>query len=290
MAGLKLVLPTSFTDKSLPVLREDPILPANGALLLADASTNTATSVPSKLKNLAGAQAATLLKTTDDSVLDFEYARLGSFTNDQVATYRTPKKGIQGIVSREKPLASGAGLAYQIPRAILDHLVDNPKRSYFYSVWSRPVNVQTPPQNGPIGVGHRESTSYHMFVYKMGILPNTSPVKKSIPGPMTNSPGVPRLDSLVVNTFTTGTSDPANPPAKADMVGNVGWGRTNLMNSFAATTDFSFVFYRVYIEDLTASGRSFETVSAIDEQLYTAAFAPGGKFAGDTVRAITTLP
>lgn len=34
--GLKTVIPVSFTDTSLPVLRDDPVLPAQGALMLLD--------------------------------------------------------------------------------------------------------------------------------------------------------------------------------------------------------------------------------------------------------------
>jgi hypothetical protein len=42
------------------------------------------------------------------------------------------------------------------------------------------------------------------------------------------------------------------------------------------------VLYRAYIEDLTVSGRTYAQVQALDYALWQAAFAPGGRYAGDT--------
>lgn len=52
----------------------------------------------------------------------------------------------------------------------------------------------------------------------------------------------------------------------------------------------SRIIYRARIEDLTVSGRTYEEVEAIDFALYTAAFAVGGKFYGDTYTDPTTFP
>jgi hypothetical protein len=291
MSGLNLVLPSSFTDTSLPILLDDPILPVNGALLLADVFTDASAGVPTKLKNIAAPQASTLLNTSE-AALDFEYQVLGSITDAQVMTYRTPKRGVQGIVSRvnQNP-TQNTGKTYNIPQAILNYLVDHPTNSIFYSVWSLPVNAPTPPQNGPLGVGHKETTSYHTFVFKTGTYPNNKPNSYFKPTSNLNgSIGLPRIDSLEVRSFNNGTTTVVAPPAKSSMKGTVGWGRVNEMNAFSLSTDFSFVFYRLYIEDLTVSGRDFATVSAIDQALHTAAFGAGGKFAADTYKPITDLP
>ena len=44
----------------------------------------------------------------------------------------------------------------------------------------------------------------------------------------------------------------------------------------------SVIYYRIYIEDLELSGRTFEEVSAIDQAEFQKAFAVGGRFHGDT--------
>lgn len=44
----------------------------------------------------------------------------------------------------------------------------------------------------------------------------------------------------------------------------------------------SVIYYRIYIEDLELSGRTFEEVAAIDQAEFNKAFAVGGRFYGDT--------
>lgn len=56
-------------------------------------------------------------------------------------------------------------------------------------------------------------------------------------------------------------------------------GRAALVASAGAP---SFALYRLYIEDMTVSGRDYAEVEAIDLAAYTREFAAGGKFYGDT--------
>lgn len=51
----------------------------------------------------------------------------------------------------------------------------------------------------------------------------------------------------------------------------------------------SYIVYRVYIEDLSLSGRTFEQVKAIDDAEHAKAFAAGGRFYGDTWSNPTTI-
>lgn len=53
----------------------------------------------------------------------------------------------------------------------------------------------------------------------------------------------------------------------------------------------SYIVYRVYIEDLNLSGRTFEEVKAIDDAEHAKAFANGGRFYDDTWSdPVTSLP
>ncbi|RQS00227.1 hypothetical protein DIE02_27720 [Burkholderia sp. Bp8991] len=58
----------------------------------------------------------------------------------------------------------------------------------------------------------------------------------------------------------------------------------------ARNVDFSAILYRVFLEDLTVSGRTFAAVSALDQSLYNAAFTSGGRYNGDTYTSPSTLP
>lgn len=53
----------------------------------------------------------------------------------------------------------------------------------------------------------------------------------------------------------------------------------------------SRIIYRIYVEDLTISGRTYAEVSALDRALFTEAFSVGGVFYGDTWSdPVTTNP
>lgn len=58
---------------------------------------------------------------------------------------------------------------------------------------------------------------------------------------------------------------------------------TGGLEPFAASNGHpSYILYRIYIEDLAKSGRTYEQVKAIDEAEFAKAFGVGGKFYGDT--------
>lgn len=67
--------------------------------------------------------------------------------------------------------------------------------------------------------------------------------------------------NLVMNIFTAGNSD--------------AW------RGFNENASHSGILYRLYIEDLTVSGRTYEEVSALDEALYDQAFSAGGVYSSD---------
>ncbi|WP_171495393.1 hypothetical protein, partial [Acinetobacter soli] len=63
----------------------------------------------------------------------------------------------------------------------------------------------------------------------------------------------------------------------------IGNGRLSPYNQAQILNDVpSLIIYRIYIEDLNASGRTFAEVKAIDDAEFEKAFAVGGRFYGDT--------
>lgn len=59
--------------------------------------------------------------------------------------------------------------------------------------------------------------------------------------------------------------------------------------SQALNSSPSYVLYRVYIEDLSLSGRTYEQVKSIDDAEHAKAFGIGGRFHGDTWSNPATL-
>ena len=77
------------------------------------------------------------------------------------------------------------------------------------------------------------------------------------------------------------TSVPTSAQSMRIGAGIIGpWSGTIASNQ-ALNASPCFVLYRIYIEDLDLSGRTYEQVKAIDEAEFAKAFAAGGKFYGD---------
>lgn len=75
-------------------------------------------------------------------------------------------------------------------------------------------------------------------------------------------------------------------------VGNTGVNNTYMSGAATAKTRWpSWVIYRVYVEDLTVSGRSYQQVHDIDYALYQKhVLTEGGRYYGDTCTDPLTLP
>lgn len=59
---------------------------------------------------------------------------------------------------------------------------------------------------------------------------------------------------------------------------------------FEVNKQSSNCLYRLYMEDLTVAGRTFAEAQAEDKAAFDVAFGAGGKFEGDTLTAVGTLP
>lgn len=69
-----------------------------------------------------------------------------------------------------------------------------------------------------------------------------------------------------------------------------GWDVPN-SSALAKNKSPSQIIYRIYVEDLSLSGRTYEQVKAIDDAEFAKAFAVGGRFHGDTwSNPATVLP
>lgn len=278
MAGQKIVLSgVTFTDTTLPVLRADGILSA-GSLVLFDLghSQGKITGVPitgTPIPNIAYAEAAAILGSGNASTL------AGSFLNNAQAAdalfERTTKLGLQGIYSQINQTTNGRGAQINMANPIRDYMIANKTHLFYISLWARRTRAAIGDQRFmEVGSGG----SYLGFMSRSAITSKVVGSSKQIGGLNTVA------NRIVAMTAQAGSADTVSAVASSMIFGNIGSG-TALQNQCA-----SDIFYRGYCEDLTVSGRTFAQVEAIDEALWTAAFASGGKFNNDVYTDPSAFP
>lgn len=294
--GFKTVLTEAFTGAGLsnPVVRNDLVLPAQGALMLLDVGHSLgglgASGVPADLAvipNVAWEQAAAAIGSGNSTTLGAVFNRADG-TNFNLE--RTGRGGIHGYLSGA--VAANVGLIIEMPSLLQTYLFNNPTADYYISAWDRVTRVAT--QGGgswPMFEGIQRtvaSTSNYLGYFDS----NTS-----FDGAAPASGAAKRLGARITarntlgNTYRslgvdgwTGTA----PASAAEVRPQLAvWGATAAFSgAFAGTTaPPSYILYRLYVENLTVSGRTWAEVDAIDYALYLRDFGVGGRFAGDTFTA-----
>jgi hypothetical protein len=98
-------------------------------------------------------------------------------------------------------------------------------------------------------------------------------------------PAVAGLGDLFQNIAVNGWTG-ALPAAAANVQSYIGGaGALGPWASQFTNKMGSWIFYRLYMEDLTASGRTWAQVDAVDKALYDSARGPGGRYNSDTFTA-----
>ena len=303
VTGLKITLPVAFTDLTLPIVQDDAIL-TSGSLLLLDAGHSLGgfgVGVPANaalLPNVAWKQAAAVLGSGSASSLSGVVARAGGAGS--VLAERSTKGGLHVIVSNVAHVL-GDGIAISAPAAIVSYLYNNPAHASYVSIWQRVTRT------GTVGVVERHNyigdktlvTSYRSQFYSIGAATGTYPSAGTSPASYTGA------HASVTETAggglfqALGTSPAVGAALTApNYVANMaihGW--TGAEATLAATPGAdlqkvsSRITYRMYLEDLTVSGRTYAQVDAIDFAKYTTDVVnAGGRFNGDTYTAPSTLP
>jgi len=293
--GLKVVIPgASFTDPTLPILYPDPLI-VPGSLLLVDfgrSETHSLDSVPAhgaQLGNIAWATAAAVLGSGSLSTLSptFQNTFIGAPTMGTVE--RTSKKGVHVITSQTAMDSAGRYASITLPTALRDYLWTNlPGRTIYTSVWGRHTRLAT---QGTDALGHFASTStptanYSNLLYRGALWVPTSG------GTFVGQRSVPAVGALG-NFYAAGAQSgwTGTRPGAAASSECVHWiGARAVYESYQRNAAASAIWYRIYIEDLTASGRTFAAVDALDKALYDVAFGSGGRFEADSFTAVATLP
>lgn len=287
MSGLKLVLPTSFTDTSLPVLRDDPLLTAGSLALIEPAHpANPLVGVPATaalIPNIAHQESAAALGVADDGLASV-FTIGGAIANGTKGKFeRTAKGGLHGIVSQSPGLAAGDGAKLDLNSSIRSWLTTHKADHEFYiSSWTRVTRaaIGTAGLLAEYGSG---SDSAMILKYRstQGWLQNSTPLPAGTFRNGTN--GALGNNMASVKTVMGNSNLTAAPNNAGPMWGAPTGTYNNAVGGWLVQMP-SLVVYRVYVEDLTVSGRSYATVDALDFAEYTKhVLTTGGRYYGDTL-------
>lgn len=289
--AVKFTIPgATFTDTTLPILYPDALM-TSGTLLLLDfgrSETYALGSTPThgaQLGNIAWETAAAVIGSGSLSTLSPTFQNTFAGLPTQGLAERTTKNGLHAITSQVNMDVSSRYCGITLPSALRDYLYGAlPGRSIYTSVWGRHTRLATQTVDA---LGHfaTSATPLSNYVNILGKGALWSPAglgRRSVPA----SEALGNFYASSAQAAWTGTK-----PGSASLSEAIFW-----FGSFGAYTGFqrnkaaSGIWYRIYIEDLTTSGRSYATVDAADKALYDVAFGAGGRFASDSFTAVATLP
>jgi hypothetical protein len=295
--GRKLVLTgTKLTDLAAPRLAEIDVMESNGVLLLVDPThpyQSWAAGVPADqaaVPNLAAKNAALATGLTLASVQNAVVGNVG-LTGTKGKVERTSKGGLHGIISPTVTTYNTDGLQVMIPQALYDWIkLTAYTHNFYYSLWTQRTRAHAASadaENLSFGQIASGGGFLGMFTQKSN-LPGTISGARAVTanvGPsfrnLANIPGTSLRDSAEAS----GHLGPGNH--SAFIVGN-----RSTSNASAARLGKggSHALYRIFLEDLTISGRTYAEVDALDYAQYTKhVLTPGGRYYGDTFTDPATI-
>ncbi len=285
--GRKIVLTgTTLTDMTAPKLATVDAIESSGSMLLIEPMHPTAqwaAGVPSN-----GATFQNLYDPLGLGNASFE--EVGAIENGVKGKIeRSTKGGLHIIVSQANALADGDGARIKMSAALLAHVYANLGHDYYISAWDRLTRANP-------NIASASTRDYNTAnTISVGIAHAAPTVWNVVSG---SSLGSRVLGNTVGARFANVGADGAVMASSTAMngAGLPSWGApwfTYNQAVRASRNGFwtSFVFYRLYIEDMTVSGRTYAEVDAIDHALYTKeVLTPGGRYYGDTFTDPATIP
>lgn len=286
---LVLTLKTEIDNANAPyLLKYDPIEDRKGSLFLWDAGLASLSSVPTidaVFPNIlneyvpASGNALILKKGTFGNAVHDAYIR----------RELTSKGGIHFIVSQNYSgdtyaTISNALAANPALQTVLRNKIIGANPNLFISMWTR--LTRNAPSDSTVAIASYVSSTSSKSDYAFYKDVRNTSFDVSSSSLSTSHLNKNDIDASAVGQPNKhimnlkgygGAGVLADTVARMLMVGyEAPWSGTYINKSP------SFAVYRIYIEDLTLSGRTYAQVKAIDDAEFAKAFASGGRFHGDT--------
>lgn len=275
----------TITDQNAPFLAlYDDIESKTGSLFLWDAQLSNLSTLPAIGQPLPNVLSA--FNHAADK--DFTFIKGDSASTDAYAKRELTAKGaLHFIVSQAfaETIVGRAFFGIQANAALQAELFNKimgGSPNIYFSIWQRVTRIS---QNrggyyGPmIAYGpNTNNFAFYMQSKQNNLAVGSGSISESKLGTsaVQSSALAPNLVKANVKSFS-GTGVTASTPLQIGSGVMLPWNASQAQNESP-----SFAVYRIYIEDLSLSGRTYEQVKAIDDAEHTKAFAPGGRFYGDT--------
>lgn len=279
----------AFTDPALPLLKADPILPdVSGALALFIPALTSDLSVAASgtIQNLAWEQAKLVIPAGTEATLKGVTSKTFSSAASGI-TEITTKKGIH-VINSQTVSAQDQGFMISLADLIKNYIVANSTHKYFMSVWglTTRVTLDSTNQYSQAGISSISPNSTQLMTFLGALHAPGSASPFTLGTRVSQSYSV--LGKYIKNQAVTGFSG-GTAPTVGNLLAYLQIGSKDPYKSFDVNKAASGIIYKWYIEDLTVSGRSYADVDAIDNALYTTAFAAGGRYYGDTYTDPATI-
>ena len=300
MTGQKIVLPSAFSDTTLPVLRDDTRL-TYGSLALIDPShpanpwasgyiPNDADTVP----NIAWKEAAALLGAGTQASLAGLVTKPTQFTSAVGVLERSSKGGLHAIMSASAAFGTGKGMGIRPAQGIADWIVANPTHKYYISLWMKITRFNN--ENGsPMGFALNSSPSQAaQSLALIGGANDNLPSGAARLGQRRSrlewrlssdaALAAPFADATFSNIAVNGNTGTANVTGSAAQAQMKLFGAGMVTPFGTSTAGYrSELLWSAYLEDLTVSGRTYAQVDAIDYAEYQKqCLTAGGRYYNDT--------
>ncbi len=307
MSGLKITIPTAFVGPDvddLPVLRDDSLLSA-GSLLLMDPAHSAdpwAPGVPAvgaAVPNIAWREASALIPGSTQTSLRPTVLANSMVPANRGIMERSGKGGLHGVPKQDG--TAETSYTFTLPTELINYILANLTHSYYLSVWGRTTRAATQPTTTSSNQGisffrdttATSATGQHLSETNtlIGIAANTDSDSGGMfrSFPQTQPPRLitPDTDENpgLFSSQTTSAPPASITPATALQARPLRW-----VTPKASGGGLAFVMYRVYLEDLTVSGRSALVLQAMDRAAYNEQVkTDGGRYFGDTFTNPSTV-
>lgn len=269
----------------------DPIEKPIGSLFLWDAQRNPLSSVPvvgSLIPNLLNSYA-----TASGKAMSFIRGSMSAAEHSSyLATQLSAKKGIHFIVSQARTtdivglntLFHGIAADDALLAAIYNN-VSSANKNLYVSIWERVTRISGAGVAPLFKYFDSSASNYAAYLTSnkaSTVVPvgSQSASKLNLTYLDQNIVSKPNAQQFCIKSLG-GTGVIATTPFKLINGRDTPWSGESAGGQ-ALNNSPSRIVYRIYVEDLTLSGRTYEQVKAIDDAEFAKAFAEGGRFYGDT--------
>jgi hypothetical protein len=229
------------------------------------------------------------LEAENNGITDCESLfKIDGFNHKHGKIERTEKGGLHCIVS-QTTMESGVGVKIIIPDGVIQYLIDNDGHQIYISTWQEITRTSTSNQPSRIMIGNGDNDDMLAYFFVSGVNPGADTTRVVEYGQYNavNVSGDAILQAITVNGWEEG-----EVPSSPDSIEHsLHWGAVGPVNNNVTYVNKlqSFIFYRLYIEDLTASGRTHAQALAADQSAFNAAFSEGGRYYGDMFTDPSTI-